>query len=410
MNIAPSGGDCPPTPRRSNWPAAPMGANWFLVTALLIVAAPVGAGESTPVGKLSNAVIRLDKDGARIEVTGLAPQTLAALREAGFNRAQWEKLLTVTVAGHEATTAGPMLGKYAVDGGAIVFTPRFPLRPGLAYLAVFEPAAIPATLFPDAERVEATLELPKPPARPATTVAAVYPSGEALPANLLKFYICFSAPMTRGDSHARVRLVDGDDRDVPDAFLELGDELWDSRGMRLTLLFDPGRVKRGLKPHEDVGAPLVEGRRYALVIDDEWLDAQGRPLAHKFIKTFRVTAPDREQPDPARWRLALPPPGTRQPLSVNFDEPLDHALVEHMLAIRDEAGRNIAGQVAIDGHEMRWQFQPEELWQSGVYKLFIDAATEDRAGNSVGRAFETQGPIDLSANQSVVLHFDIPPP
>jgi hypothetical protein len=215
--------------------------------------------------------------------------------------------------------------------------------------------------------------------------------------------------MSRGDSYRRVRVVEADGRDVPDAFLELGEELWDASGTRLTLLFDPGRIKRGVKPNEDIGSPLVGGRRYALVIDAAWLDAEGNPLARGFRKPFRVAAFDDKQPEPRRWRIAAPPAGTRHALVVEFDEPLDRALVEHMLAIRDAMGRTLGGRIAIDGEETRWRFEPEQPWQAGAYELLVDAALEDRAGNSVGRAFETRGRADAAADEEVALRFEILP-
>ncbi|MCH7864908.1 MAG: hypothetical protein IIC56_06820, partial [Proteobacteria bacterium] len=102
----------------------------------------------------------------------------------------------------------------------------------------------------------------------------VYPSADVLPENLLKFYLHFSAPMSRGDSYQHIRLVrqNGSVVDLP--FLELDQELWDRRQTRLTLLFDPGRIKRGLKPHEEVGPALKPGRRYTLEIDAHWLNAE----------------------------------------------------------------------------------------------------------------------------------------
>ena len=46
------------------------------------------------------------------------------------------------------------------------------------------------------------------------------------------------------------------------------------RATRFTLLFDPGRIKRGLKPAQRrVGPVLEEGKSYTLVIDRGWTDA-----------------------------------------------------------------------------------------------------------------------------------------
>jgi hypothetical protein len=68
--------------------------------------------------------------------------------------------------------------------------------------------------------------------------------------------------------------------DVP--FLELGEELWDPSGRRFTLFFDPGRIKRGLLSQQELGIALHEGKRYTLVIDKGWKDADGRTLVADF--------------------------------------------------------------------------------------------------------------------------------
>ena len=49
-----------------------------------------------------------------------------------------------------------------------------------------------------------------------------------------------------------------------DLGLEVGEELWDADQCRLTLFFDPGRIKRGLRPHLEAGPPLTEGEAYRL--------------------------------------------------------------------------------------------------------------------------------------------------
>ena len=73
-------------------------------------------------------------------------------------------------------------------------------------------------------------------------------------------------------------LLDAAAKEVDLPFLELEQELWDSSGKRFTLFFDPGRIKRGLKPREEVGPALEEGKSYTFVVDRAWHDAQGDSL------------------------------------------------------------------------------------------------------------------------------------
>ena len=106
----------------------------------------------------------------------------------------------------------------------------------------------------------------------------VYPTSDRLPENQLKFYVHFSAPMSRGDSYRYIHLLESENGEVDLPFLELGEELWSQDGTRLTVFFDPGRIKRGLKPREEVGPSLEEGKSYTLRIDADWPDAPSDPL------------------------------------------------------------------------------------------------------------------------------------
>jgi hypothetical protein len=354
--------------------------------------ATIGVCASSPIvhagAPVDGVKVQLSADHNRIEVIGLPPEVIAKLREATLDQDRWRQILSASVAGEGQSTA-PMLGEHRVDGDLIVFAPRFPLRPGLKYRVVFDPAALPGeSLDGNAGRIESIIALPARRTAPATTVAAVYPSGGELPENLLKFYVHFSAPMRRGDIYRRVRIVDAQGEVVPAAFLEIGEELWDRDGRRLTLLFDPGRIKRGLKPREDAGTPLVAGHVYVFVIDATCRDARGMPLVKAFRKEFRVTAPDAVQPDPKSWRVTAPLADSRQPLVVKFDEPLDHAMLQRVLRVRGPSGAFVVGDVAVDQGETHWSFRPAAPWQAGLHALVVDTTLEDRAGNSIGRPFE----------------------
>src|SRR5581483_5374373 len=111
-------------------------------------------------------------------------------------------------------------------------------------------------------------------------------------------------------------------------FLELGEELWDPKGVRFTLLIDPGRIKRGLKPREEIGPVLEDGKSYTLVIDKGWPDARGNPLKADFRKSFRASPPIEKAIDPAAWKIAAPPAGGSAALEVTFPRPLDHAMLQ----------------------------------------------------------------------------------
>ena len=265
----------------------------------------------------------------------------------------------------------------AIDAG-LRFTPLFPLTPGMCYRA-------------NVGDVSQEFTIPAPDKTPVAEVAAIYPSGDLLPENLLKFYIHFTKPMAIGEAAQHVRLIGGDGEPVPLPFLELAEELWDPEGTRLTLFFDPGRVKRGLRPHEEEGRPLEGGKHYALEIDPAWRDAKGRRMAEGFSKRFRASEADYGQPDAAKWDIKAPAAGTREPVKIKFAEPLDHGLLERLLVVYDSGGQRQLGTATVVGGEKEWRWKPDAAWAPGSYRVVVETILEDRAGNSVARLFEEVG-------------------
>jgi hypothetical protein len=307
--------------------------------------------------------------------------------------AGWSSILHVHAG---AAGSPPMLGSYSVDQGALSFRPRFPISPGLAVVAILE--------VPGSARIERTFAIPRASPTTATRVTGVYPSASVLPENLLKFYIEFSAPMSRGEAWQHLRLLDGSGAPIDLPFLEIDQELWDASGKRLTVLFDPGRIKRGVLPLTESGPVLEEGRQYTLVVDRKWRDATGTPLASELRKPFRVGPADRTPIEPAQWQIVAPAAGTRDPLVVRFPDALDYALLQRLLTT------DIRGTISLAAEEGEWRFTPDEPWRAGDHRLTIDTSLEDLAGNRVGRAFDVdtfERVTNRIAQRTVSLQFRI---
>ena len=132
-----------------------------------------------------------------------------------------------------------------------------------------------------------------------------------------------------------------------------------------------------------MGRPILDGRRYTLVIDPEWRDAEGVSLAAPYRKKFIAGPPDETPIDPKAWTVYPPPGGTREPLVVDFAEPLDRAVLVRALTLED-----VAGDVEITHNETRWVFTPALDWLAGSYALIALAVLEDLAGNQIGKPFE----------------------
>jgi len=166
-----------------------------------------------------------------------------------------------------------------------------------------------------------------------------------------------------------------------------GEELWDPPGRRLTMTFDPGRIKRGLTSNQTMGPPIAEGKLYTLAIDREWLDARGVPMTEGFRKAFRGGPADRIPPDPGGWRIAPPKAGTPGVLTVTFPEPMNYALLQRMLQVKEPRGA-VPGTVGTGRDEMEWRFLPRDRWEAGDYQVVVDTALEDLAGNRIGQPFD----------------------
>ena len=324
------------------------------------------------------------------EVIGLSSAVIQHLSRVKWETAAWQQLFTVSTEPPDFVAeigASPMLGSYEIHSDILRFVPRYPLEKGVRYRAVFKPEHLPSS-DSSTKTVVAVFELPRTKLLPTTTVLHIYPSAEVLPENLLKFYIHFSASMSGGNIYRYIHLEGSDGKPVELPFLEIDEELWDPSMRRLTLFIDPGRIKRGVLPLEEIGPALEEGKRYKLVIDKHWRDAAGNPLKNHYQKRFQAGPPDREAPDPATWRLRPPKSGTRHSLQISFPEPIDAALALRLISVTDETGKRIAGQAVLSGREREWSFTPEKPWLPGPCTVVIQTTIEDLAGNNIGKTFE----------------------
>lgn len=264
-----------------------------------------------------------------------------------------------------ATDVPAMVGATELKAGVLTFTPRYPLVPDVKYRAELNTLAV-------------SFEVPRR-ATEAARLVRMYPSSAALPANQLKLYLEFSQPMSRGGIWSHIHLIRDDGKAVELPFLEIDQELWSPDQRRLTVLFDPGRIKRGVTPQVEMGEVLVPGLGYTLAVDRELRDANNQPIAEEFRRQFRVAPSVREGVDLKKWKVTA----SRDLLTVEFDRPLDWALLQHVLRVN-----GVDGTASIDHDETRWRFTPAKAFKPGHHELIIDMALEDLAGNRIGRPFD----------------------
>jgi hypothetical protein len=267
-------------------------------------------------------------------------------------------------------------GRLVRDGADLCFVPRFAFLAGTAY-----------TVTVDGTTADVLVRA-RPDGLAATEVTGIRPTAAAVPLNLLRLYIWFSAPMSEGCVARQVRLVRDDGSTIADALLPSEHELWDASRRRLTVLLDPARIKRGLVGHQAAGYPLRVGEPFRLVVGGGFRDAQGLPLRTPAQRRYEVGGDERRHVDPGSWVLAAPPARTCEPLQVTFDRPLDHGLLARCLQVSGPGGELVDGATQIRPGEQSWQLVPYRSWASGAYQLIVDPVLEDLAGNSVSRVFD----------------------
>ena len=300
-----------------------------------------------------------------------------------------------------------VLGRHEVLEDVVRFIPHFPFDLGIRFRAIFDPRSLG---HPELSEV-LTLEfsLPRPMSTVRTRVNQVFPSSDSLPENLLRFYVCFSNPMQRGRSQEQIRLLGPDGRPAPDTLYRPPVELWDRSMRHLTILLDPGRLKRGVGPNRELGPPLMAGQKYTLAIGSGMIDFYGRSLRESFYKSFYVTEAVREPIAVEQWKIVPPAAKGRQPLALRFPKPLDWALLWHTISITTEGDHPIDGRNAIDQDESRWSFIPTSPWIAGLYYVRIASSLEDVCGNSLLEAFDrplrsASDFVYQAANRSIAFH------
>jgi hypothetical protein len=280
------------------------------------------------------------------------------------------------VAGLAAGDVPPMAGRLTPDGAGACFVPRFGFMDGTVYAVTVDGRLAGVLTRPRAERV------------PAAEVLAIHPAAGAVPRNLLRCYVWFSAPMSEGQAAGHVTLTDDAGTPMAGALLATEHELWDAGRRRLTVLLDPARIKRGLAGHRAAGYPLRPGQPVRLVVGAGFRDAAGTPLRAGAERRYTVGPDERRRVEPAGWALAVPPAGGTEPLAVTFDRPLDHGLLARCLHVTAPGGRRVDGATRAGPQDRSWRLMPAAPWTAGEHRLHVDPVLEDLAGNSVRRVFD----------------------
>ncbi len=331
--------------------------------------------------------VELDPGGAGwcVSVQNLYPVLVAPLS------GRMASLLRVKVAEAGGPDDDPpdVLGDYEMLGDAVRFIPHFAFDCGVLFRAILDLRPLGRPGLTDVQTLEFSFSRDTRTAE--TKVCHVFPSGDVLPANLLRFCVRFSSPMRRGRARHNIQIYGSDGELALDALYQAPVELWDRNMTCLTILLDPGRLKRGLGPNQMLGPPLKAGQRYTLAIGTGMMDVQGRPLCEPFYKSFSVSEAVRASIGIENWRLSPPAAGNHDPLELTFPRPLDWAQLWRAITVVSETGQPLSGCIDIGLGETRWRFTPDKPWQARAHSVRVAPGLEDICGNTSYGPFD--GPI-----------------
>jgi hypothetical protein len=367
---------------------------------LVLIASPLQARTEPPSFEL-----RQDPKSKswQVVVIGLHEDLFKEMKTFPSDAIACEKVVRVVVGSgsdEEIAKRPTIAGRWFFDKQILVFEPKYPLTRNTVYHVALNIGE---------SKLTRKLSLPKLDL-PPTQVAQVYPTAKKLPENQLKFYIHFSGSMGRGDAYDHIQLLNEEGKVIEDAFLVFGDELWDRECKRFTLWINPGRIKKGLKPREDLGPVLEEGKSYTLVVKKDWKDANADELKSEYRKTFTVGPQDTTPPDENTWKITAPKKVT-EAVQIKFPESMDHALMNRVIWVVDPNRNPIEGSIEVSDEETVWRFTPKQNWKPGKYRIVVETILEDLVGNGVGRQFEVdpnKSPPKTEENETIELLFVVP--
>ncbi|WP_424962417.1 hypothetical protein [Ekhidna sp.] len=335
--------------------------------------------------------------------TRLVPEEIVRLIEKqNFSFKEWSSFFYVQA----APGAPAVLGTYSIADNHLSFKPKFLPDPKVQYYVTFSYPKLDVLLNENiAEEAEFTdIASFDPPETSQPEVTSFIPRLEEVPANLLRFYVYFSAPMSLQNPYDYITIVDEKGGELVDPFVIIPEGLWNINHTRLTLLLHPGRVKQGVGPNMTLGDVLKAGNSYTLKISKEWKGASGEPLKSAFSQTINATNPLERAMNINSWALRAERKNVGV-LHVVTDHPLDQPLAKRMLFIRGESGQILPSRVEFDSPEkfrLLWQLDDSE-----TLEMLIDPRLEDVCGNTPHYAFDLEGTERTPSTEELKLEFKL---
>ncbi len=336
-----------------------------------------------------------------VRTTQLSEEAISQLKRIKLSKEEWSSLFNLKT----KSTNPPVLGTYSIQNDQIVFTPRFLPDPSVTYFVNFSYEALNQLLgkITGQGTFTETVQFASPEAS-NPRVIRISPEISEIPMNVLRIYIHFSAPMSFQNPYDFIAIENDAGELLTEPFVIVPEGLWNIDRTRLTLLFHPGRIKRGVGPNMTHGNILEIGKSYSLKIHNSWKGSNGKELEKTFEKTFIVSNSLNEVIQYDQWKLNATK-GEMDQLLVKTLHPLDQPLSTRMLFIRTSAGQLIPSRVEFKNATeliIYWSNRPET-----DFELLIDPRLEDVCGNTPLNTFDYESGGRVVSNELLIRQFSI---
>lgn len=337
----------------------------------------------------------------RIILKDLPQNIISELRFGNFSNKQFGSFFFIRVGSSTYNT----LGNYQLTDDDLSFMPRFLPDTKITHSVHFDPVQLSLLIEKEIGLQPLMLSLNFPQIQvKITSITQFYPEIDTLPTNILRAYLYFDQSMSLQNPYEFIAIKNSKDSLIKEPFVEIPEGLWNKNRTRLTLLFHPGRIKRGVGPNMTHGALFDKNESYIISISNQWKDAFGRSI-QPFHKVMFFGPAIRKPIDIKYWVVVPPKFQSLTPLVIKVPEKLDHALVQRLLFIKIN-GITINGQWEF-AHETII-FTPTQIWSKGHYQLIIGLDLEDVCGNTITSAFDQEGLTNATSQKLVpIVEFTI---
>ncbi|MEQ9402134.1 MAG: hypothetical protein RIM99_01000 [Cyclobacteriaceae bacterium] len=336
----------------------------------------------------------------QVSIGAINTDGLDALTELSY--VEWTSFFSLRVYGSHRS----MLGNYDIMGSQLVFTPRFLPDPEVTYRVLFSAPDLKKYLtdFSEKTEIDALLQFDSYQNELEGNIAH-FPEIDTLPSNVLRMYLQFPVPMSFENPYQYISIADASGNVLNDPFVEIEEGLWDPERTRLTLLFHPGRIKRGVGPNMTLGEIFEEGNTYQLNISKKWKTSSGIQLEERFVKRFYITGEIRKTITPKTWSIQAVSAESKDPLIIRTNHLLDQALAERLIYITDSKEKAVPGNLQFEARSRQLIFMPDKNWETGSYTITIDSKLEDICGNTIYHVFDLEGEGMVKSDMSKQISF-----